>query len=1636
MADEQSKADGEEQVAAGQPVRKRRRRWPYVLGVCAVVLILLIALLPRILSLGAARRLILSRVNSRLDGSVEMASWSLRWFSGLGFEGVKLKDADGRTVLEVEAVHVSASVPMLLGSVKDLGTVDIVSPSFDLVRGEPGAGVPSPGEPPGPRPSVQEPPALRVPLPFDLKARLLVRDGSGSVRFADAGPLDVRDVKADVTIDGLQQPIHYEAEAAAGEGGGRLKLTGSATVAKDGVVSLDHLEASSEASVSGFDLSDVSPIAKGLGLPVDVAGLVDGRLTAEVKGTGAAASGEVHVRNLVLAGGPLGTDRPEIGKVDASFDLEVSADGGTVRELQIVSPVGRAELSGTLSVHPEGALPRGSLKAGGSVDLAPLAKLLPNTLRLREGLVIEGGTCALQAQVDSDGETARLTGDFRLAELVAATDGREIRPQAPLAARLVAEIGPAGPRVELIELDSSFATAKATGTLDQFALDASVDLAAAMAEAARFVDVGQWQMSGALEAHLAIGPGEAARPAELLIEGALTARDLRVARAEAVLLSEDAMSATASVLVTLDERRILRQLADLRADVRGSFGEASMSISQIANMDALDALVVSDMEVTGTADLGRLSALVRSFGLAPPGIDAQGSATVALAGALGEGTFQLTGLNAEAKGLSVTSGGRVVFASDVKAEGAGQADIAARRLRVSRAALDAAVVQAGVTDLVVADWSRVPAGVTGRFSGSLDLAGLPALMGRFIDAFEGMQIAGTAQLEAEISAAGEADDDLVRAVRAKAVLADVAVQGLTERPIREESATFAFSGLIGPHAGESGWVLSNGAGSARSSLFSSELKLPRAIFGGPGQLEVSGMEVTGTADLGRLSALVRSFGLAPPGIDAQGSATVVLAGALGEGIFQLTHLNAEAKGLNVTSGGRVLFASDVKAEGAGQADLSARRLRVSRAALDVDAVQAAVTGLVVADWSRVPAGVTGRFSGSVDLAGLPALLGRSVDASTGMQIAGTAQLEADISAAGEADDVVRAVSAKAVLTDVAVEGLTERPIREGSATFAFSGLIGPHAGESGWVLSDGAGSARSSLLSSELELARVVFGGPGQLEVSGMALTAECELGPLADLAGRLGLLPDGLEVTGSAEVAGAAAFEQRRLDLKGIEGVVRDLALAREGKAIREPEVRMAAELHVDLPGRSVACPGASLKLSSGTIAAKDVTVADWGDLTRDVAGNISASLDVAGLLETVADYVPLPQDMSPAGKLDLKATVARREGGWDANLRAASHDLKIARPNAPDIALGDVELLAQGTAAPAGPTVTFDPIRLSSDFLGVEGRLALGGAPPERRLEAGGSLEVDFNRIGSLLSEMTGWDVELRGRQSRPFHVVADLSGEDWRQALRSVQAEAGVALERFAFGGVQAESVAAESDAGEGRVAVEVTGTVNEGELRLPLALDLTGRPPALAVPPGSQILANVKLTDQMANVILARAAPVFMGALTIQGTTGVDCQSFRVPLERGLLQTGAVTAGLSFQEVSFGSAGVLNSVLSLVNLGDRVARLPDQRVEVALQGGRMHQGRLELYVDKYLLLASGSVGLDKSLDYLIEVPITEELIGSGDTYDLLRGQTLKVRVTGSLGAPKIDRDTIRENVQSLIREAAGRMLFKRGLEGLFD
>src|SRR4051812_35092132 len=97
--------------AASKPEPKRkRRRWPFVLGGIIVVLLLLVLFAPTILSAGPFKSMALGIVNDNLDGKVEVADWSLGWNSGITVNGLKLYDDQNTLILQASRVRTELSI--------------------------------------------------------------------------------------------------------------------------------------------------------------------------------------------------------------------------------------------------------------------------------------------------------------------------------------------------------------------------------------------------------------------------------------------------------------------------------------------------------------------------------------------------------------------------------------------------------------------------------------------------------------------------------------------------------------------------------------------------------------------------------------------------------------------------------------------------------------------------------------------------------------------------------------------------------------------------------------------------------------------------------------------------------------------------------------------------------------------------------------------------------------------------------------------------------------------------------------------------------------------------------------------------------------------------------------------------------------------------------------------------------------------------------------------------------------------------------------------------------------------------------------------------------------------------------------
>ncbi len=106
------------------PRKKRRGLWWKILLSIVGVMLLLVLLAPTLLSTGAGKEFVLGQVNSRIAGSVEADSLSMGWFSGASMRNLRVKDPQGKVILEVPSADTGLSLMnAALGSVKHLNIV-------------------------------------------------------------------------------------------------------------------------------------------------------------------------------------------------------------------------------------------------------------------------------------------------------------------------------------------------------------------------------------------------------------------------------------------------------------------------------------------------------------------------------------------------------------------------------------------------------------------------------------------------------------------------------------------------------------------------------------------------------------------------------------------------------------------------------------------------------------------------------------------------------------------------------------------------------------------------------------------------------------------------------------------------------------------------------------------------------------------------------------------------------------------------------------------------------------------------------------------------------------------------------------------------------------------------------------------------------------------------------------------------------------------------------------------------------------------------------------------------------------------------------------------------------------------------
>jgi translocation and assembly module TamB len=468
--------------SAAKP-RKKRRFLKTVVAL-SLIAIATVGALPWLLSTHSGRSWLVGRVNARLaPGSVRVGRLGLSWTGPIALDRVALMDPKGKTVLAADRLTLDRGLLGLIASRPNYGTITIEGATVDLERRPDGSvdlldalassrksEAPAQATPPVVTPS---PTPTPEPSPSPMAVTIVIKSGTLKVASPElVEPFAAGTLEGSLTI-APGKPI--ELSATFGDEGRSLEV--HSTIDPN----------ASRLSVVGKDWP-IHVRQSGVEAKGRFAGNLDAR-----QGKGFwLVKGDATLDAIQAEGPALQGDHLALDRLVATCDVEQSATGWTIRKLNLISPFASLNGAGTIP-----AVDGSPTEVRGKVDLAALAKMMPNAMRLRDNLTLDAGSATIRLGVTSAAGVDRFELVASLDDFAANEAGKEIRLRRP--AYLAGKATRAAQKVtvETLEVKGAGIDVTAGGDLEAgVKLTGTVDLVSLMEQLKDVLDLGTLDLSG------------------------------------------------------------------------------------------------------------------------------------------------------------------------------------------------------------------------------------------------------------------------------------------------------------------------------------------------------------------------------------------------------------------------------------------------------------------------------------------------------------------------------------------------------------------------------------------------------------------------------------------------------------------------------------------------------------------------------------------------------------------------------------------------------------------------------------------------------------------------------------------------------------------------------------------------------------------------------------------------------------------------------------------------------------------------------------------------------------------------------------------------------------------------------------
>jgi translocation and assembly module TamB len=548
-------------------------------------------------------------------------------------------------------------------------------------------------------------------------------------------------------------------------------------------------------------------------------------------------------------------------------------------------------------------------------------------------------------------------------------------------------------------------------------------------------------------------------------------------------------------------------------------------------------------------------------------------------------------------------------------------------------------------------------------------------------------------------------------------------------------------------------------------------------------------------------------------------------------------------------------------------------------------------------------------------------------------------------------------------------------------------------------------------------------------------LDGNVNLQQLTSLLQNLKILTPNTQLEGQSNIRSSGSMNEGKLELKKTTVDTEKFVYRQDEKTIREDRLTLTTKGNVNFNAKSIYLAPIDINGQAGTIRIPELKIADWSNAQNDMKTQATANLDLAKLTSSYGDFIALPPKTSVSGKgtfnFDMDFSDPKTQY---LKLQGNMAPFEMASETLPSISEKNVKINADVKRSPDGKHMTIEKIQVDSNALALDADGKMDQMGKKQVLEAQGTMGLDMALVSDFLKKTGRPPVELSGGEKRPFRIKLVSTEDGWQDPLKHLEFSGALHVNSVTAYGLKLTPNDVPIRVANAAGDAALNSPANGGQLSLQPIITMGKEPYVLSFTKNSDILKDVQVTQGLIDGLLANIHPLFKNAVIPDGIIDLHMKNFSLPLSEKGINSASFAGTLGLNGIKLNSTPFLSGLLSMMKINERELLLNDQSIDFTAKNGRVECSQITIDAGGYPLTMQGSIGFDKTLDFIAGVPVTKQMVGK-DAYQYLQGTTIKVPISGTVSKPKVDQTAFQSATGDLMQQALQKNV-QKGVEGLLQ